>query len=132
MESTTTVVNKQSGAPGLEVIDVSNPSKLRRVGGNSTVGSTLAFEDDYAITVAGNELATINLFRFPGRLEAIPPLNRNDFKLRIRGSTGETVFLQRSSNLRDWQDWKPVTLGSNGDLITDPEAADTWRFYRTR
>ena len=119
---------------GLQVIDVSNPTQPRRVGGNS------AF-DAFDIIVAGNNvfvaageqgLMILDLFRAPPlRLEPVSPQQPGAFRFLLHGEAGLTVRVQRSSNLRDWEDWQPVTLGAAPAELTDPDAgAIPRRFYR--
>ena len=119
---------------GLQVIDVSDPTQPRRVGGNS------AF-DAFDITVAGNNvfvtageqgLMILDLFRAPPlRLEPVSPQQPGAFRFLLHGEAGLSVRVQRSSNLRDWEDWQPVTLGAVPAELTDPDAgAIPHRFYR--
>src|SRR5262249_19957720 len=116
---------------GLQVIDVSDPTQPRRVGGNS------AF-DAFDITVAGNKvfvaagdqgLMILDLYRAPLRLEPVSPQQPGAFRFLLRGEAGLSVRVQRSSNLRDWADWQPVTLGAAPAELLDP-GAGAIRFYR--
>ncbi len=121
------------GAAGLQVIDVSNPTQPRRVGGNS------AF-DAFDVTVAGNNvfvtageqgLMVLDLFRAPLRLEHLSPQQPGTFRFLLHGEAGLSVRVQRSSNLRDWEDWQSVTLGAAPTELSDAEVGTAVRrFYR--
>ena len=118
---------------GLQVIDVSDPRQPRLVGGNS------AF-DAFNVTVAGNKvfvtagvegLMILDLFRAPLRLEPVSPQQPGAFRFLLHGEAGLSVRVQRSSNLRDWEDWQPVSLGAAPAEVTDLDASSIpHRFYR--
>jgi hypothetical protein len=80
-----------------------------------------------------NELSILDLFRPAAQLEAISHQTGNAFGLSIRGQAGQSLLLQRSTNLRDWQDWKPLTLGNTPEMVLDPDTAGApRRFYRVK
>jgi hypothetical protein len=118
---------------GLQVIDVSDPRQPRLVGGNS------AF-DAFNVTVAGNKvfvtagvegLMILDLFRAPLRLEPVSPQQPGAFRFLLHGEAGLSVRVQRSSNLRDWEDWQSVTFSATPAELTDPNAgAVPHRYYR--
>ena len=65
------------------------------------------------------------------RLEPLSPQQPGAFRFLLHGEAGLTVRVQRSTNLRDWEDWQPVTLGAAPAELTDPDAgAIPHRFYR--
>ncbi len=52
-------------------------------------------------------------------------------QLPVSGPNGQTVRVQRSTNLVDWVDWQTVTLnGSVKELLDGPAAGIPFRFYR--
>jgi hypothetical protein len=121
-------------AAGLQVLDVSNPTQPGRVAGNS------AFTEAVAVTIAGTNvfvaagaqgLMILDLFRAPLRLEPMSPQQPGLFRFLLHGEPGLSVRVQRSSNLRDWEDWQPVTLGVAPIELTDPGPGPVpHRFYR--
>jgi hypothetical protein len=118
---------------GLHVIDVSDPAQPRRVGGNSAFNA-------FDVTIAGNKvfvtagaegLMILDLFRVPVRLEPVSPQQPGTLRFLLRGEAGLSVRVQRSSNLRDWEDWQPVTLGAAPSELSEPDAGGIpHRFYR--
>jgi WD40 repeat protein len=60
-----------------------------------------------------------------------PAIVADDGRLRLRlsGAIGHRVRVQRSINLKDWADWKTVTLGDTGCELTDTITASQC-FYR--
>ena len=50
--------------------------------------------------------------------------------VHLFGSTRQYVPVQRSSNLRDWEDGQTVTLGATGSEFFDQTSAAPQRFYR--
>jgi hypothetical protein len=52
-------------------------------------------------------------------------------QLPLSGANGQTVRVQRSTNLVDWVDWQTVTLnGTVKELLDGPAAGVPFRFYR--
>ena len=115
------------------MLGVKQPGQpIRRVGGNP------AF---YArdLTVAGNNvfvagpdgLVILDLFRPSLRLELVSPQQPGGFRFLVRGDAGLSVRVQRSANLRDWEDWQTLTLGATPSELSDLDAgANSRRFYR--
>jgi hypothetical protein len=118
---------------GLQVIDVSNPASPQRVGGNSRFAA-----DDVA--VAGNKvfvadladgLIVFDLYHPSVRLEPMSPQQPSGFRFLVRGQAGLSVRVQRSANLRDWEDWQALTLGATPSEVSDLGAGVvSCRFYR--
>jgi hypothetical protein len=118
---------------GLQVISVSDSRQPRRVGGKS------AFHPS-DITVAGNNvfvtageqgLMIFDLCRAHPAVRACVAAEASGFRVRLHGEAGLSVRVQRSANLRDWEDWQSVTLGAVPAELTDPDAgAVPQRFYR--
>ena len=115
------------------VIDVSNPASPQRVGGNSLFAAS-------GLIVAGNKvfvaadydgLVILDLFRPSLRLEPVSPQQPGGFRFLVRGDAGLSVRVQRSANLRDWEDWQALTLGATPSELSDLDAgANSRRFYR--
>jgi hypothetical protein len=121
-----------AGGP-LQVIDVSNPTQPHLVGDNSAFSaSDVTVAGDKVFATAGAQgLMIFDLFRAPLRLEPVSPQQPGAFRFLLHGEAGLSVRVQRSSNLRDWEDWQPVTLGTAPAALTDPDAgAVPHRFYR--
>jgi hypothetical protein len=124
---------------GLQVFDVRDPSKPRRVGGNSALsvhdlvadGDKLYVADGGVVVDPGRGLVVLNLFR-PGDSLSTPRFSPDgSLLLTISGETGSTARLQRSTNLRDWEDWVIQPVADEPTEIGDPDARTTpYRFYR--
>jgi hypothetical protein len=64
-----------------------------------------------------------NSFR-PPQFIAAPKLTADGWKLTVTGDTNNWVRLQRSSNLRDWEDCGLCFMGANGvQPMNDPDTA---------
>jgi hypothetical protein len=116
----------------LEVIDVSDPANPRRVGGNSLFAASDLIVAGNKVFVAGFEdgLAILDLYRPSLRLEPVSP-QPGGFRFLVRGDAGLSVRLQRSANLRDWEDWQALTLGATASELSDFDAGPvSHRFYR--
>jgi hypothetical protein len=69
----------------------------------------------------------------PPRFSAPPQLTPDGWKLKVTGPTNKLVWVQRSSNLKDWEDVThlEVFLGGEGVAqITDYDTSQKMRFYR--
>jgi uncharacterized secreted protein with C-terminal beta-propeller domain len=118
---------------GLQVIDVSNPASPQRVGGNSLY-------DAFDVAVAGSKvflagyssgLIIFDLFHASLRLDPVSPQQAGEFRFLVRGDAGLSVRVQRSANLRDWEDWQALTLGAIPSELSDLDAgANPDHFYR--
>lgn len=62
---------------------------------------------------------------------ATTALPTDGIRLRLDLTDNDDYWLQRSSNLTDWQDWKLVNQTANSDAVDDAEPAAA-RFYRLR
>jgi hypothetical protein len=121
------------------VFDVRDPTKPRRVGGNSVLsvhdlvadGDKLYVADGGYVADPGRGLVVLNLFR-PGVTLRTPRFSPDgSLLLTISGEPGYSARLQRSTNLRDWHDWVTLPLGEAPTEIGDPSAtAFPQRFYR--
>lgn len=120
-------------AGGLQVIDVSNPANPRRVGGNSLVDARgfMVAGTNVFVAAGYDGLVILDLFRPSLRLELVSPQQPGGFRFLVRGDAGLSVRVQRSANLRDWQDWQALTLGATPSELSDLDAgAVSYRFYR--
>ena len=61
-----------------------------------------------------------------------PPLTTfSPLKLLTRSPAPATLRVQRSANLRDWEDWRTVSRDQGPGELHDPDASTTpYRFYR--
>jgi hypothetical protein len=83
------------------------------------------------VAAGGQGLMILDLFRAPLRLEPVSPQQLGTFRFLLRGETGLGVRVQRSSNLRDWEDWQAITLVNIPTELSDPDARSIpHRFYR--
>jgi hypothetical protein len=58
-------------------------------------------------------------------------LGKDKFHFLVIGEAGQTVRVQRSRNLKDWEDWQQVTLGTApADLIDTNILSAPRAFYR--
>jgi hypothetical protein len=120
-------------AGGLQVIDVSNPASPQRVGGNSLVDARgLIVAGTNVFVAAGYDgLVILDLFRPSLRLELVSPQQPGGFHFLVCGDAGLSVRVQRSANLRDWEDWQALTLGATPTEFSDIGAStNSHRFYR--
>jgi hypothetical protein len=119
---------------GVEVIDISEPARPRRVGGNSTAGDVLNRSNMVAAGgriyfTGGQELAILDLYQ-PPRLDSLR-LDAQGFHLLLRGVTGQMLRLERSRDLRTWDPFATVPIPANGQTLIDPAAAaEPMLFYR--
>ena len=52
-------------------------------------------------------------------------------RFAVSGRPGSAARIQRSTNLREWEDWRTITLQDQPVEVEDPEARTTvWGFYR--
>lgn len=118
---------------GLQVIDVSNPANLRRVGGNSAIfgarGVTVA--NGKVFVAAGDQgLVILHLYQ-PIRFEQVSRQDNGALRLRLAGPPGVPGRVQRSDDLSAWTNWLPVNFSERPVELSDPEAASvSARFYR--
>lgn len=118
---------------GLMVVDIRDPARPGRVGSRSLPGARAVWvRGDKAYVAAGPAgLAILNSVQPGPRLESAPRLGASGFHLRLRAEPGQTVRLQRSSNLKIWADWKVVSGTGGFQGFADPNVdAEPARFYR--
>src|SRR5262245_2017351 len=96
---------------GLAVLDISDPSRPLRVGGNSALTSfygSIAVSGNH-VFVPGRGLTILDSFR-PLRLQLLLGIDSSMLRLRLEGPRGVSVRLERSTNLTDWEGWQQVML----------------------
>ena len=114
------------------MLDISDPTHLQRVGGNSAMVGFYG-----SIAVSGNHvfvpdhgLTILDSFR-PVRLQPLLGPGQGIRGLRLEGPRGVDIRLQRSTNLTEWEPWQVVTLGDVPIDIPDSQAVTTaLQFYR--
>jgi hypothetical protein len=118
---------------GVEVIDLRDPTTPRRVGGNSAFDALAVMVDADRVFVATGSQGLVILPTLA------PPLSLGgpwlgpggEVHVVISGPAGAVTRLQRSSDLRAWEDWRTLTLGEEPVEVEDSEAeANDRRFYR--
>jgi hypothetical protein len=61
----------------------------------------------------------------------VSPQQPGGFRFLVRRDAGLSVRVQRSANLRDWEDWQALTLGATPSELSDLDAStNSHRFYR--
>lgn len=125
-----------NGPAGLEVIDLTQPADPRHGGGNSAVfpeygtSHLVVSEARVFVAAADQGFVILDLSR-PFRLEALASSNPGTMRLRLDGPRTMTPRIQRSTNLSDWEDWKPIIPGAAPIEVSDSDVAPLpYRFYR--
>jgi hypothetical protein len=121
------------GSAGLRVFDISHPASPRRVGGNSAFFAYGVVVDANRVHVAAgwDGLVILDAMRSPLRLSIRPPAPGGQARIAISGPAGLLARLQRSTNLRDWEDGQTFTLVEQPTEIEETAAeAVRERFYR--
>jgi hypothetical protein len=125
------------GDSGIEVIDWTDPVHCARLGANGMITPLSAVATPWgAIVGAGAQgVATLRWLegRPPGTVAfgALSVGTDGVAALSVEGRAGSAVRVQRSVDLRDWQDWQSVGLTNSPTRLADPDTAgQAWRFYR--
>jgi hypothetical protein len=119
---------------GVEVIDISDPARPRRVGGNSADGgvmntSSMVVAGDRVYFAGGPNLTILELCE-PPQFEPLH-LDADGFHLRLRGLTGQMMRLERSTDLLNWIPFVTVPIPAGGRTLIDPAATtEPFLFYR--
>ena len=118
---------------GLQVIDIRNPAEPRDVGGNSifSVGEVAVEAGKLFVATDLEGLLIFNLYTPPPQLRALGWSSQRGMRFSVSGEAGQSVQVQRSSDLIGWQDWFGVVLGPSSSELSDPDTASgPQRFYR--
>jgi hypothetical protein len=109
---------------GLQVIDIRDPGHPQRVGGYDTSGKAcgVAVAGNYAFVADGEQgLVVVDLINLP----------KDRFHFLLTGEPGQRVRVQRSRDLKVWEDWRQITLGTApADLIDSNTLSTPCGFYR--
>lgn len=115
---------------GFEVLDVSDPGDIRRVGGNALPITSLATDGSALYANTQTDLIAFPLLeRLPAFQFLNPRIGNGRVSFEVHGTIGRTVSLERAVTLGDWKPWRSVSLTSETLTVKD-EAADTAAFYR--
>lgn len=117
---------------GFEVLDVSQPEYIRRVGGNSLPVVSIATDGQalYATTSTGMRGMRIYPLMQGQPIRVLNPhLNNGRVSFEVRGTVGRTVSLERAVTLGDWKPWRSVSFASDTITVED-DVGDTTAFYR--
>ena len=117
----------------LSVIDMVNPADLQVVDGyGGFFGNAVVASNNHLYVAAQNDgLLIFNLYPSLPRIEATPRADAAGFHVSYGGEIGQTVRLQRSQDLKRWEDW--LVLPATGSLqeVVDPTGASRRsQFYR--
>jgi hypothetical protein len=122
---------------GLQVIDISNPANLQRVGGYNTAyfyAEGVTVSNHYAYVPYNEGLMILSLFQPSKPVVRLDPANTvhdGTFHFRVRGPERLTGRVERSSQFGDWLSWKSITLEADAVELVDSESAPSQqRFYR--
>lgn len=119
---------------GVRVYDLADPTQPRHIGGNTALAAYRLAVSGGRLFAAGGQrgLGMFKPFTPPLRLEALLGSAASNLGLRVDGPSGTSARLQRSTDLKSWQDWQTVTFGELPQTLTDPkEGPEAQRFYRT-
>jgi hypothetical protein len=118
------------GWAGLQVIDVSDPANLRRVGGNPNVIGKNVSVAGGKVFVADDEVIILHEYR-SAQFKQIALQDNGAMYLQLAGPPGVPGWIQRSSDLRTWAYWLGLKFSEGPLEILDPDAASQRvGFYR--
>lgn len=121
------------GIAGLHVIDLSDPANLRRVGGNGAFDARAVTVENGKVYVTSPDGVIVVLNSYESIPEIAPTVRVEDsqFHLSLRTEAGQAVRVQRSRDLRIWEDWRSITGAGNPQLLVDENASRMpMQFYR--
>lgn len=114
----------------LHVFDLGNPAAPRRISNSPFWGPNGIAAGNGLLLQTANRygLSVFNLIH-EARLGFVQSTDSNLLRLRVKGTPGVGGQIQRSSDLRNWHDWRSIVLGESAIELTDtPDAAQ--QFYR--
>ena len=121
----------------LEVFDVSDPANPQPLAATDIGGVAVALSGHtaYVVYLGGamasrpQALLAIDI-RLSPRIESAE-FGGNVFRLVFRGEAGRTIRLQRSPDLKTWEDWVILTATGDSQAVADPSAGShPCQFYR--
>ncbi|MHC1766465.1 MAG: hypothetical protein AB9869_19545 [Verrucomicrobiia bacterium] len=118
---------------GLHVIDRSDPTNLRRVGGNGSLGAARVAVDSDMVYVIGQDSGLVVLNSYHLAPDIAPGIRMVDSQLHfsLRADVGQAVRVQRSRDLATWEDWRTFAGTGSFQSLTDVSASGTrMLFYR--
>lgn len=108
------------GEGGLIVLDISDPSRPRRVAANSAFNALSIASNGKELFVGAAPAGLEILAPYVPAVEVRAVLSGNEIVLRVSGRAGQNVRVQRSTNLQNgWTDWKTLTLTSEHAETTE-------------
>jgi hypothetical protein len=117
----------------LQVVDITNPASPRQVGSITEFNSwglTLAGDRVY-VAAQEDGLVILDPYQPPPRIEPSVRLDATGFHLSFRGEAGQAVRLQRSQDLKTWEDWLIMPGTGSSQEVVDPTAIlRRSQFYR--
>ena len=120
------------GTNGLEVLSVASRQRAARRALANARG--LCVEGEHVFVAADTEgVASFSLFRPEPkptvRLQSPVMIERNRVRLSVSGDAGLPVVIQRSSDLKVWQNWFSVRVGSTlATNMVDEAAISPWLY----
>jgi hypothetical protein len=115
---------------GFEVLDVSDPKDIRRVGGNALPITSLATEGSALYATTQTDLIAFPLLERRAAFQFLNPrIGNGRVSFEIRGTVGRTVSLERAVTLGDWKPWRSLSLTSD-TLTVEDNSTDATAFYR--
>jgi hypothetical protein len=119
------------GAAGLEVLDVSNPAQPVRLGGNSVFRPGRLVVANGRLYGGGGGLSIADLV-LEARFRSIQTVKGKHLRLGLQGTPGAVLRVQRSPDLRRWDDWMSIVLGDTPSFLADTPTNAPQQFYRAR
>jgi hypothetical protein len=121
------------GIAGLHVIDLSDPANLRRVGGNGAFEAAAVAVENGKVYVTSQDAGLVVLNTYQPIPEIAPTVRLEDsqFHLSLQTQAGQAVRVQRSRDLRSWEDWRIIPGTGSPEPLVDENASRTpMQFYR--
>ncbi len=119
---------------GLWVMDVLDPSKPRIVGGDKRLGvgyAALVTKGQLYVAASHDGLFIYNPYQPQLRFERASHFHAGGFSFAFKGEPGRAFRVQRSNDLKHWENWKVVTAtGSPEEALDESAASLPTMFYR--